>query len=126
MSNELKIIPKIQTTSSNSDIDDSVNYTDWASTQNDLGNISGSVSINASDASFQYGTTNGDVTGFSISNLDENPFLLQIDNSGGHSITIGAADYTMGTIPTSGIFCIYFYQIGSDVFSVISDELEAV
>jgi hypothetical protein len=44
---------------------------------------------------------------------------------GGYGITLDT-DYTIGTLPTSGIFTMYVYQQGTDVYAVIADAFEAV
>jgi len=44
---------------------------------------------------------------------------------GGYGITLDT-DYTIGALPTSGIFTLYVYQQGTDVYAVIADAFEAV
>ena len=94
-----------------------------------LGNQSGAVLINGLNGDVQYMTVTGEITGWTFTNLALAPVLLHINNTGDATIAgvDDFADYHQGDIPTSaGIFTMYVYQIGSDVFAVVSDVFEAV
>jgi len=95
----------------------------------DLGNKSGAVTIDALAGDIQYMVVTAEITGWTFNNLDLDSVLLHIDNTGDETIAgvDDFADYYSGDVPAAaGIFTMYVYQVGTDVFAVTSSNFTAV
>jgi hypothetical protein len=74
----------------------------WSFTRHAAGNVSGAVTLDATQGHMQEITPTAAVTGLTVTNLgaDYPRVEITVDNTGGHTFDLGAGWAVFGTVPT--------------------------
>ncbi len=100
-----------------SDVTTALGYTPASdtSTRYSLGSISGAVTIDYDNGDIQVATSSAAITGFTFSNLStETGMVVQIDNSGGYSVTFGSTEIISSS--DTGVYACKFYNDNGTIY----------